>query len=282
MADLIEIFSNAVDSTCTAFIDGGVVLTKGIMRASDEISCTLHDVYCLQGFEKWNKATSSNLKALSNCTLITNIFPIKGIFDGLINELKSEQDLFYATQVFDSTAKLFEKDRENSGYRLATNIQWVDICYAIGNPLETLQFLQRHDVISYPMLSNIASQVGSIHLFNMNGQAVHFSDVPVINALVNKPKDFFVFLASSLGAYKGLKDFDWEGIKNFDSKSLENLCKLASNIGRVILIPFGSHLHNSGWIGVLTVVDLVTQNTSLFAFIIKRRSEREKSFEDRI
>lgn len=274
MADLIERLHNAVDSTCTAFIDGGVSLKRGIMRAPEEISCTLHDVYCLQGFEKWNKAVSSNLKALS---LIPSV---NGVFNGFIDELKSEQDLFYATQVFDSTAKLFEKDGTSGGYRLAANIQWVDICYAIGNPLETIQFLERHKVIFYPKLSNIALQVGSTRLFNMSGQAVLFRDVPVINALVNKPKDFFVFFASCLGAYKGLKDFDWEGIKAFDSKSLENLCKLASNIGRVILIPFASHLHNSGWIGVLTVVDLVTQNTSLFAFIIKRRSERERSFED--
>lgn len=274
MAGLIERLLGAASSGCVTLGEAGVVVKQGVMRTSEEISCSLHDVCCLQGFEKWNKAVSSNLKALS---LIPSI---KGVFDGFIKELKDEQDLFYATQVFGSTAKLFKWNEDRSRYQLAADISTEDICYAIGNPFETLQFLQRCDLISYPELSKLASQWGSFHLFTLNEQPIFFKDIPVVNAIVNKPKDLCVFIASCSGIKKGLTDFNWDGILAFESKSIEDLCKLASNLGRVILIPLGFHLEKSGWIGVLTVVDLVTQNSSLFAFIIKRRCEREKSFEN--
>lgn len=298
MVDFIDRLSCAVDSACMEFINAGVTVKKGLLIVGEGTSRAMYEVYSLQGFEKWSKAAIANMRAIE-------LIPYcKGIFSSCIKTIEAQKDLIYATLVFESTAdfikvtktvddatgeestsysvrlpRLPAKDRD--GYIVkdeydniveTDKIDWVKLFYGIGNPFETLYFLQKYKVVSFPLVSRVSTQVGAMKIFTLSGEAWTFGDIPVLNCLVNKPKDFFVCIASGYSAYKCLR--------NRDFWAPANLIKLTGSIGKIVLITSADYMLQKKYLVALAVIDVVTQNASLIGLLIKRREEREMRFND--
>ena len=271
MTDFIGRLGSIVDSICMVMIDAGATIQKGLLKVGEEGSRAMYEVYSLQGFEKWSKAAITNMRALS---LIPSC---RGVFDQCIKTMEAQKDLIYATLVFESATDFitvdvdgetgekrynFQIPRERNG-----NIDIVKILYGIVNPLDTLHFLQKYQLVSFPLASKVAARVGSIPVFFLEKTVLN--DIPVVNSLFNKPKEFFVFVASGYTVYKCLQEPHFTDVNN--------LLKLASNIGKIILISSADYLIKKNLVA-FTVIDVVTQNAGLISLLLKRSQEREKRF----
>lgn len=260
---------SVVDATCMGFVNASVATKNGVLKTSEGISRAIYEIYDMEGFEKWSKALIANMRAIS-------LLPSwKGSLDHCIKTMEAQKDLIYASMVIKSTADLIEeKDgiysvniRDKHG-----NIDIVKVLYAIGNPFETCYFLKKYDVFSFPVISKYATQIGSTHLFNLNGKDWSIGDVPLVKCFVNKPKDLCVFFASVYLTHKCLNEPE--------VFELSNLLKLVSNVGKVILIPLGEILYKNKQLALLAFLDVATQNAGLFAYLLKRSRDAEARFND--
>ncbi len=280
MVDVINNIGNAFDSYCIEFINAGIKAKKGMIAVGEASSNVMYDIYSLNGFEKFAKAMIANLRMLE---LIPSI---KGTFEHCLKTLEAQKDLYYATLVFGSTCDFIKADydkvtQEFKGYKFTlprvnpdkdnSPIDWVKLLYGIGNPFETAKFLQKYKVLEFPLCSQLANQFGSIKLFTLNGQNWTVEDIPVLNCWCDKPKDFFVFLASGWTTYSCLvSNHFW---------TIENLLKLTGGIGKMTLISGSNFLISRQYFWTLAVIDVVTQNASLISLILKCDKAREERFE---
>lgn len=277
----------------TGFIGAFKKAGRGILHLGELGTRALYDAYSIEGFERISKAMVANLRMLS-------LFPaLKGIFANSIEALEAHKDLCYATLVFDTTANFIKSEKDSVTNKTRYSLQipkyktndnkyrwdWGKILYGVGNFFETGKFLIRYKVLQFPLCSQIASKLGSIPL-NMLGKGWKLKDIPVVNALFDAPKDFFVFIASVWSTGKCLSE------KKEQFYSVENLLKLTGNIGKIVLISCGQILlknhfrlaktgnHHSWYIITLTVVDVITNNASLIGLFVKKHSQRTERFKE--
>jgi hypothetical protein len=266
MVNIRETIEHAAFTSCMGFIDAGVSIKRGTLVVAGELSYIMYDIYSLEGFEKWTKATIANLKLLS---LIPSI---KGVFGKVSETLEAQMDIYYATLVFNSAADFVGEDDDGTlHFKLPRvskkdggGIDWVKILYAIANPLDTAKFAQKYQFYSFPLCTQLANRFGSCRVFNWT-----VNEIPVLNALCDKPKDFFVFWASLIEVNRCI----WKE----NPFNLENGLKFAGSFGKMVLIVFGRHYNKKVWF-VFAVA--ITQNSSLFARILKQRRERLERFND--
>lgn len=261
-------FGPGIAAACKKLIDTGSKINKGILSTGGKVSHILYDLYSMEGFEKMAKMGIANLRA------IQLIPQCNGVFKECIGTLDAQKDLIYATMFLKSTPDFIrvnvddetgEKTYSFQIPRKKGHIDWITILYGIGNPLDTLNFLQRNQVYSFPRISQFAREMGTTQVSFLNG--VTLGDIPVVNSLFNRPKDFFVFLASTLAAM--------EGVKNPNFFDIENLLKLTSNVGKMILIPYGETLSKNKCFVTLAAIDVATQNAGFFAMLYKRNKDRQ-------
>lgn len=284
---LISGLGNAVDRTFMGVVNAGVKVQQGLLLVGGEISQAMYDIYSMDGLEKWTKAAIANINALG-------IILGSNAFVGVTKTLGWQKDLIYASLAVDSTAEFVEvtKIQKSDGTEIKkyslqlprivkknpatgkteTEIDWVKVLYGIGNPFETLGFLQKYGVISFPAsITNVAAQIGATKLFSFNQENWKVGDVPVVKCLFNKPKDFFVCIASAYSGYKCMRSSNfWD---------LANLLKLAGSLGKIVLITTADYMlknkNNKAYLIAFVVIDVVTQNASLIGLLLKRRRERE-------
>jgi hypothetical protein len=284
MVNFINRMGNALDSACMGVIHAGATVTKGVIRGVITIgevgSNFMYDIYSLNGFEKFTKAMIANLRMLEM------IPSIKGTFELCLKTLEAQKDLYYATLVFGSTADfikpVYDKTtKEFKCYKFAIPTvngeddgpwDWSKLLYGIGNPFETVKFLQKYKILEFPFCSRLATQFGSIKLFTLNNQNWSVDDIPVLNCWCDKPKDFFVFWASVWSAKRCWTD------KNF--WSVENLVKLTSNIGKIVLISGSNFLISRKYVWTLVAIDVATNDLSLLSLILKCNRERDERFKN--
>jgi len=269
MVGFTEGLGYAVDYTCMGVIDAGVAIKRGFLAGTEGSSRAMYEIYSLQGFEKGSKA------AIANMRLLSYLPGCKGIFNKCIATVEAQKDLIYATMVFDSTADFFKWDRNANAYVLRYrdsqgHIDWVKILYEAGNICETMSFLQRFELVSFPTISKFATQVGSTKLFSLNGEDYVYNDILLLNSTVNRPKELLIFIASLITAHKCFKEpMFW---------SIANLLKLTCNIGKIVLIPFGDYWFKNKVMIPLTFFDVITQNASLLSYWLKCHTDREDRF----
>lgn len=271
--NLIDRLGYAVDSTCMGFINAGVEVKKVAWVVGEGGSRYMYEVYSLQGFEKWCKAATANMRA------VELIFGCKGLFSSCMQAVEAQKELIYATLFFESTRDFIYIDPD-SGEMSGTlprdertgNIDWVKLLYGIGNPLDTLCFLHRYEVVTFPFFEKVAAQVGEMKMFTLHGEAWKFGDIPFLNTLVIKPKDFFVCLASIYSTYKCFKN------RNF--WDIDNLIKLTGSIGKIVLITSADYMVRKKYFVLLTIIDVVTQNAGLIKLLRERSKKREDRFND--
>ena len=235
----------------------------------------LHDIYSLEGFEKLTKSLIANLKLLS-------LIPcIKGIFDTCIDSLEAQKDLYYATMSIGCTAEFFGKDDAgNWRFKLPKKDlieNAIKILYLIGNYCETAKFFQRYKVFSFSTCTQLSNTFGNYSVFNWR-----LDDIPVIQTLFNKPKDFFIFTSSLLECIKcccidGLLAAPAKGTTPAKETNWEGLIKVTSSFGKMVLIASGRNYNQFLW---FAIADVITQLASLISLVYKRAVERERRFDN--
>lgn len=260
---------------------------KGISYFKDEASFALNDIYSIEGFEKLSKAMVANLRATSLifACFISDSEAWRKAFHNTLLAFDLHKDLCYATLVFASTADFITTvENAETGkieYKLQPPKDVVKLLYGVGNFFETGKFLQRCELLNFPLCSRIASQLGSIQLFTLNGQIWKFGNIPVLNSWCDRPKDFFVFNAAAYTTYKC-----W---KNPTFYTWENILKLISSIGKMALVASADFLLSNHskvkhrnqfnkYILILTVMDVVTNNSALIGKFLKGSRERLERF----
>jgi hypothetical protein len=264
-------FLNGIRERANSLYDtishNGVAAKQGILVVGEEASRVMYDIYSLVGFEKWTKAVIADLKFLSLLPVIN------GVFDECIKTLEAQKDLYYATLFVGSTAeciKVTEKEDQTKAYSFQlpkTNghTDIVKILYAIGNYLEMGKFLQKYQVYSFPLFTQVADRLASVKVFAYRGDW-RVDDLPVISTLCDKPKDFFIFLASGIEVYRCSK----KPLLQFD-----NVLKATGSIGKMLLISLGRDFNKEWW---FVGIDVITQHASLIAFLWKRHQESKERF----
>ncbi|MFI0434197.1 MAG: hypothetical protein ACH350_00530 [Parachlamydiaceae bacterium] len=274
MANLLGGIGGSLHTVSMNFASSGVQVKKGVLALGEGVSRVLHDVYSMQGFEKTGKTVIANMR------LASLIIPqCGGVFSDCIKTLEAQKELIYATLVFDSTLDFIKVTQEANGkktYRFQLpkdskgKIDIQKLLYGIANPLDTLYFLKKYQVYSFPFISKIGAQLGAVKLFTLGGETWKFSHIPVLNSLTKKPKELFVFIASVLAVHKSLEHPKF--------REVEYLLKLTGNIGKIVLISSAEYMAKNHFFIGLSLVDVITQNSGLIAYMMKRSQERESRF----
>lgn len=258
-------------------------MQKGTLDLLSEGSRTLYDLStCVDGLERVTKS------GIAVARYIQFIPAINGVFAEFIKTSEGLKDIFYATALINSlndfvdvntkTGKMrfsfpvlpdkkteagytIDKEgykRNDDGWRTG-RVDTVKVLYLVANFCETTKFIQRCNLYAFPLCAQLGAQVGSWKVFNTS---TTINQIPVVNSLCFRPKDFFIFVASMVETYKCIQkgDLSWP-----------NVLKCTGSVGKILLISLGGHYGNRHW---FVLIDVITQNASLIAFIIKRRSDR--------
>ncbi len=266
---------NVAVGVCMGAINTGVAIERGVLAVGEGSSRVMYDIYSLDGFEKWSKALIANLRFLS-------LLPqLRGVFDEFLKTLESQKDLYYATMSINSLKEFigetkvagkthyhfkFPTREIKVGRNKVEVVDSVKLLLAIGNFFETGKFLQKYKVYAFPLCSQVANRLASVKVFSYGGKTYTLDTVPVLQTLTDKPKDFFIVLSSIIEIWR---------CKDKPLLDIENMCKLVGSTGKIVLITFGRISNKAIW---FSVVDVVTQDVSLIAFIYKKHKDRERNF----
>ncbi len=281
MADLIGSINRTVGSVASEIVNGVNYsvqsVHKGIIYVGEGSSRRLYDVYDLShdGFEKLTKAIISYLK------LATMVLKLNGLFAGVLGTLEAQKDLYYATKFIGSLTNFVDPK--------TLKFQWIQgdgffeklnkLLYVIGDCLEPFKALQKHQVCSFETCTKIATQIGNYRLsFWPN---TRFEDIFVAGSLCDKPKEFFVFMASLLEIGRTLainpyceKDATkrWAPLADRDTQ-----LKLVGSVGKLLLIGLSRAYYKT--LG-FALIDFATQNAGLVRHSITLSKKREQRFKE--
>lgn len=244
---------------------GGVVIKAKLLLVGREVSYIAHELYSVEGLEKLAKALIANLRLLS-C-----IPAIAGVFKECLATLEGQKDLYYATMIFSSFRHFVGKNdqgercfqfprREDDNSKSGRD--WHKFWGLFANLCELGKFLQKQNVFAFEKCSAFAAHYGACEVYGHRLDAI-----PIIGNMFTMPKDGFVFIMSGIElkrCYQEPGDF-W--IKS---------CKVVGNVGKMALITFGPYYSKSV---AFRVLDVVTQNASLFGYLIKKCQDRQKRFD---
>lgn len=254
----IQGFTNAACSSAS-------YLLSGVKKTAEEGSYALYSLYSLSGFEKTAKAALSTTRAFSY------ILPDSGLLVSFANTVAAHRDLCCATSIIGSIADFTRIDQlGNKSFSLRDSngsIDYRNLFLALANICETGKFLQRNELCSFPRCTAFANQCGSMRLLALGETSVTFGDVPVLGALSSSsPKGFFVFIAACIEMHRLRLAGNWDSV---------NILKCANAMGKIILIFCGKWLKSNRNLLVAGIVlDIITNYTALFAYILKERKAR--------
>lgn len=210
------------------------------------------------GIEKVTKAALSILKASPVFFLSS-----KGQFDKCIGTLEAEKDLLYATQFFATLETFINDGNLTFTYpKINGRPDFAKIILGIGTFFELGQFLQKYQILSFSLCSELANTYGSYQIF----RDWPLDSIPVLRSVLDKPKDLFVFFGSFGEIIECL--LRWR----FDVK---DLLKIASSTGKMLIIFFGKEYGGTWW---FAVIDIATQHVSLAAYVYKCHLLRQQHF----
>lgn len=265
---VLQRIENFAVNACWKFIDTGIVLKKGAIVILEEGGEAMFRIYSMDGFEKWSKAIIADMQFI-------DLFTKTGdVFKDCLETIEAQKDLYYAT-LFIGTLAEWSKSK--------TMPDIVKVLQGIGNFCEAGRFLKKKNVFELKMLVKLSTQFGAIKVFSLKGQDWTMFDMPVINNLCDKPKDFFVAIASAIEVKRWLvlvlrpngateeekaanrrTQFEWDV-----------LLKVIGNTGKFILIACPRKYSRTWQIGAINVI---TQNASLIKFILEHSQARRKRF----
>jgi hypothetical protein len=268
-------------------------LTNFFVQAGCFVSRTMNVHVSLNGYTVLSKATIATMKCGRHFFKTT-------YFDDTIKNFEFHKDLLYATLFFQNAGDFIRKTVTNNANGTRTvsySLQcpgrdWYDkiirITQAVGNFLEMIQCSMKW-IFGTPLaLTRVGHRLGSktIPLFDRK-----FDRFPVLMTLVNKPKDFFIFVSDAMtvarmiykfvqpaSSYDGVGKFARFGYGQNNFEFADNVCKFTSSLGKMILISTGPFY---GEYGRFRCVDFVTQWASEVKFVVgheRKRSERLANF----
>lgn len=265
-------------------------LRKGLLHCTEKVAYVFCDLSTLNGLTKLTKF------CISNARLLTHIIPTtKKVFAGFLVSAEGFKDILYATMILDSIPDFVDvktlkfklpkikagKDQKgNDRYK----VDYVKVFYGIGNLLETLKFLQKKAVYSFPLCSKVGRLVGNVKVFSLNGKTLYFKDIPVAGSVASKPKEVFIFAAVSIETWRWLKPIIKPQGQTPEERKADRrkqfewypLAKQSISFGKGGLILFSKHHAKTAWFAAL---DFFTQTISLGKLIYDCDKARKKRFE---
>lgn len=203
-------------------------------------------------------------------TMIKVIVPSMTLFDKLRGtnhfshtkrDLEPLKNLYYATSFIGTFNEGFVKrDQKGNikGFKIPQykgGADYAKILNLIGDVSETGRFIQKQRLHFFKLLCHLGHKYGSLRFLpDLQGGWVHVKQIPYLNCLVTKPKDFFV-LSSCL-----VKLYRFSGLEREEKKEWDKMLELANTTGKIGLIIAGPFIASSkNWTGLgFAVLDLVT------------------------
>ncbi len=260
---------------CIKTVDATVVVRKGILVCAEEGSYILRDIYSLDGFEKLCKVLIADLEFLS---LIPTI---KTLFKAFLETIEAQKDLYFALMSAGAMAKFIEvrNGRAHFKFDYRKSGEWLKVFLALSCICDTAQFLRKYKVFSFESYSKFTGRFASVTVFSFR-----LNEIPYVQSFFdNKPKEFFMMCASVLEIYEGSKKIKndlnipkEDRDKYWTMQMWESAFKVTGGLGKMIAIGCYRKYGSQPW---LIVVGLITNNVSLFKFILEKYHLRLKRFE---
>lgn len=234
---------------------GGSGMSNGV-----SFSYITSDLYSIDGFTRLAKVLIADIHLLSLIPAIGNLF------NEMLKTIEAQKDILYATAIFNSWYKFFDEKNKKGLFDNTINA-----LTAIGDFFETGCFLKKYAHFQFPLFSRVAENIGNINVFSYR-----WGETPVLRCLCEKPKDFFVFIASTMevgrwGINIAVEDDEDKRSRLF---SLDQSLKITASFGKMILIASGKGAN----ILFLSLVDVVTQNVSIARFLYQKHQKRVDHF----
>jgi hypothetical protein len=258
-------------------INAGVAIKRGALYCGEGASRVMHDIYSIDGLEKWSKAGISELR------LFSFIPGMNGVFSECIKTLEAQKDLYFASKFIGTTADFIKNPRSFLDSRT--------FLYGIGNWFELGKFLQKNEVVAFSICTELSNKYGAIKLCNRRLDDIpvlgsvldklfnrRLDDIPVLGNVFDRPKDICIFIASIFECCECYQKGLYKKDPNDSSKNLLDwLCvlKVTTSIGKMLLISCGKYYNKLLW---FAVIDVVTQHASLASLILKNCQTREGRF----
>lgn len=244
------------------------VLGDGVRNSAH----VLNSHYSPTGFLNFGKAAIASMKLYRALTE-------SQFFNRAIDNFEHQKNLLYATMFFQEIGSFIVKDPHTGLYSMrwpqgkSSLDNWAKVLNAVGNFLEMVRCAMLYELVRTPApLSRFGRAVGNISVPTPFGWH-KFSSVPVLQTLIKKPKDFFIFTSSLLTVIKCIKDIAHPKNNNgrfWGQFSWEERCKVVSSIGKMVLISMGNWHGEKTW---FRVADFVTQWASEMKFVISTENK---------
>ncbi|MBA3722324.1 MAG: hypothetical protein H0W88_07975 [Parachlamydiaceae bacterium] len=224
----------------------------------------MYKVYSMQGFEKLSKSV------LATFGLASQFCNVK-IFGDLIKAFDSQRAVIYGVMSIDNLAKFLQRDGNGRVKIVIPEI--TELLSVIGSFFETGKFLQRQEVFKFESCSALANSLGKWEIFGEKP----FTYRP-FTAFCDKPKEFFIFISCIIDLGRTTVNFfrpSGDTPETKDANRLKelgtgNVLKQVGNMGKLYLIWNGTTSHTRSF----AIVNFVTQNASLLAFLIKNNFKK--------
>ena len=274
MLQLREFVSNSA-STLRDVTSGCVgVIKQGVHNGA----YVLNSHYSPTGFLNIGKAAIASMRL--HCALTGS-----GFFNHAINHFEHQKNLLYTTMFFQDLGSFIVKDasgryslRWPSGDRLDS---WAKVLNAVGNFLEMVRCAMVYQLMGKPvLLTTVSDRLGNVPVRVPFFGSHRLERVPVLQTLVNKPKDLFIFSSSLLNLVRCAERVAFptnEKGRFWGQFSWEDRFKLTSSIGKMVLISMGNWYGNRTW---FRVADFITQWASEIKFVITVENKWEQIQQD--
>lgn len=284
MANFIDRMGNIAADACMVAINTGITMRRGILVGAEKASYVVWYVYSIDGFEKWSKAALADIEFLA-------LMPrIGGLFKECFESIEAQKDLIYATGFIHQMSEFIKRyeDPNDRVFDWRKGQHWANVLNLIASCFDTAQFMRKYRVYGFEFYTKFVDRYASVKVFNYQ-----LDHIPVMHCFFGsspKPKDVFIFLASTIESYlgckngyerfeeiRGMRQVQQGGYWNMFSTAMsdrviwDNILKVASSFGKVVLIGLSKNNRGKVWYQFLGVI---ANNAALFKLILKRDGVR--------
>jgi hypothetical protein len=221
-------------------------------------------------------------------------------WDKALKHFELQKDLLYATVFFQSAGEFIKKTVVFNADGTSTTSysfqppgkdcleSFSKVSAAVGNFFEMIQCSMKWIFGTPVILTKAGNRLGSTKVPLPLFGPTAFDRIPVAQAIVRKPKDFFIFVSDTITVLRYVWEFvlppnDDPNLSFVQSlreqyswnnkvKFAEHICKFVSSLGKMILILTGGYYSETG---TFRNVDVITQLASQGKFILKKEIERD-------
>lgn len=227
-----------------------------------EVACALFEFSSIDGIERITKV------AIPVLELAGELQGNSQMYKSCLKSLKDLKCDYYATKWIESLADFTKKKSGKLEFKIADTQPFI---LAIANFCELGSFLQSHNVLSFSWCSKRAAQFGSCRVWKTS---LTISEIPYIDTLCYRPKDFFIAISSAYDICVALQKIYGVLCCNEEDSLLEAGLKITNSIGKILLIGLGKYYFYVPWFKIL---EISTGGVSVLSKVVKDRNTRLKA-----